>query len=251
MGLGLQGMFEHPHHQKIATVLNSLDAGLFHKVGAYFGGGTLITLSKGEFRFSKDIDFMCPVGKGYRLLRTIVADSNSKPSVLFRQTDSLTFPRDIKADQYGIRFPVFLNGEPIKFEIIAEARIQLEPAAKYPWTDLPCLSVVDRFAEKLLANADRGMDESIQSRDLIDLAAMRVDKSIPPAAIEKAENAYPVLDPLKNSLAKFQQSESYRNKCFSALEIHDRPTILDGLDLLAGDHGLQRFERTWEEERVL
>lgn len=156
--------------------------------------------------------------------------------------------REIKADQYGVRFLVIHEDEPIKFEIVCEGRIKLERPAEYPWTELPCLSVIDRFAEKLLANADRGMDNAIESRDLIDLAVMRCESIIPLAAIEKAESAYPVMDLLKKVIVRFQQSEMYREKCFDALGIHDQAMVLDGLDLLAKDHGLPVFNRTWKEK---
>lgn len=241
-------MFEHPHHQKISFILDSLDEKLFRKAGAHFGGGTLITLLHDEFRFSKDIDFMCPVGDGYRVLRVAVADANFKPTVFFKRTNSLVFPREVKADQYGLRFPVLYKDQPVKFEIVAEGRIELESAVAYPWTDLPCLSNVDRFAEKLLANADRWMDESIESRDLIDLAAMRLETPIPAEAMIKAEKAYPVLTPLKKAIGKFYRLEKYREKCFNALEINNRAKILDGLDLLAADHELPLFTRTVNEE---
>lgn len=69
-------MFKHSHHQKISYILDTLDSELFVKAGAYFDGGTLITLIHDEYRMSKDIDFICPVGEGYRFLRTVVEDSN-------------------------------------------------------------------------------------------------------------------------------------------------------------------------------
>ncbi|MCB1674364.1 MAG: nucleotidyl transferase AbiEii/AbiGii toxin family protein [Pseudomonadales bacterium] len=57
-------MFELEHHQKIQRILNCLDADFFKEIGAYFGGGTLLSLRYGEYRWSKGIDFICPVGKG-------------------------------------------------------------------------------------------------------------------------------------------------------------------------------------------
>lgn len=228
-------MFDHPHHQKIHLILDSLDAPIFHEVGAQFGGGTLITLLYGEYRWSKDVDFMCPVGPGYRKLRALVIDNHFKPSFFFKKTEHLEFPRDITANQYGIRFLVIAEGEPIKFEIVAEARITLEPPEMFEWTQLPCLCSIDRYTEKLLANADRWADESIESRDLIDLAVMRSVTEIPNYAIEKAENAYPVIDPLKKALDKFQNSTNYREKCFEALQIKDPVHILKGLGLLRED----------------
>lgn len=238
----------HPHHQAIAFILDSLDVDLFKAAGACFGGGTLITLLHDEFRFSKDIDFMCPVGDGYRLLRRRIADTNFRPEALFKRTDSLQFPRELKADQYGVRFAVLYEDKPVKCEIVAEGRIKLEPPESFSWTDLPCLSCIDRYAEKLLANADRGLDEAIESRDLIDLAVMRLHAPVPDTAIEKAESAYPVKEPLRKVILKFQGSKTYRDKCFDALEIKDRSMVLDGLDLLAADFEVPITNRDPAEE---
>lgn len=48
-----------------------------------------------------------------------------------------------------------------------------------------------RYAEKLLTNADRGLDTSTLHRDLIDLCVMvRRWGPIPDAAMAKAESAY-------------------------------------------------------------
>lgn len=240
-------MFDHDYHQKILRVLDSLDSEIFYDVGAFFGGGTLITLLYEEYRWSKDVDFICPVGPGYRRLRKIVSESNFKPSALFADTDSLDFPRDLIANQYGVRFAVISDGTPIKFEIVAEARIELEPPETREWLNVPCLSSVDRYAEKLLANADRWPDTSIESRDLIDLAILRLHGEQSQPAIDKAEGAYPVIAPLEKSLEKFQSSKEYRRKCFSALEITNRCTIIDGIDLLAADLGLDKTDRAYDE----
>ena len=151
-------MFDHPHHRKIHHILTSLDSSLFVEADACFGGGTLISLLHGEYRWSKDIDFLCPVGSGYRTLRKAVMQATGKPHFLFKQTAGLEFPRDIKADQYGVRFPVIADGTLIKFEIVCEARIDLEPPERPDWLNVPCLSTIDRYAEKLLANADRWND---------------------------------------------------------------------------------------------
>ncbi|MFT6906333.1 MAG: hypothetical protein ACJAS1_002999 [Oleiphilaceae bacterium] len=229
-------MFNHPHHQKIHLILDSLNPSLFLEVGAFFGGGTLITLLHDEYRWSKDVDFMCPVGPGYRRLREIVGEHNCKPKMFFQKTKSLEFPRDLITNQYGIRFLVIADKQPIKFEIVAEARINLDPPDSFEWTQLPCLSKIDRYAEKLLANADRWIDESIESRDLIDLAILRLNSEIPKLAIEKAESAYPVMNPLNRALQKFQGSKAYQNKCFTALQIENPKRVLEGIKLLAADY---------------
>jgi hypothetical protein len=207
-------MFDHPHHQKIHLILDSLDASIFNEVGAYFSGGTLITLLHNEYRWSKNVDFICPVGPGYRRLRELVGQNFNNPTTFFQKTDLLEIPRHMSADQYGVKFLVMADGEPIIFEIVAENRIQLEKYDEFEWTERPCLSVIDRFAEKLLANADRWNDESIQSRDLIDLAVMRRERKVSEQAIEKSEAAYPVIDPLTNALLKFRNSRKYRKKMF-------------------------------------
>lgn len=228
-------MFSHPHHQKIHLILDSLDPSLFSEVGAHFGGGTLITLLHDEYRWSKDVDFICPVGSGYRRLRELVAINSFDPRFLFRKTKTIEFPREMRANQYGVRFLVVADGEPIKFEIVAEARIALDAPETFCWTDLPCLSGVDRTAEKLLANADRWSDAAIKSRDLIDLAIMRTWGEIEDRSIQKAEAAYPVISPLIKAIDKFQNSEIYRDKCFNALQIENREQVLSGVNLLSQD----------------
>ncbi len=65
-------MFERPHHQRIARVLEALDADLLLKNRCLFGGGTAIALAKGEYRESVDIDFICSSVDGYRELRNLV-----------------------------------------------------------------------------------------------------------------------------------------------------------------------------------
>jgi hypothetical protein len=240
-------MFDCEHHQKILHILDCLNPEIFYDVGALFGGGTLITLLYEEYRWSKDVDFICPVGPGYKRLRQIVSDNNFKPSALFARTESLDFPRDLIANQYGVRFAVISGETVIKFEIVAEARIQLESPEIIDWLGVPCLNRVDRYAEKLLANADRWPDSSIESRDLIDLAILRLHGDQSQQAIDKAEEAYPVLAPLQKSLEKFQGSKEYRQKCFSALEITNRCLIMNGIDLLASDFGLARTDRAYDE----
>lgn len=228
-------MFKNPYHQKILTVIHSLNTELFKECDAYFGGGTLITLSFGEYRWSKDIDFICPIGPGYKRLRDYCFDHRFNPAALFSVTEKLTFPRDVKADQYGIRFPVIVEEQLIKFEIVVEARLTLSPPVFQTWSKVPCLDFVDMCAEKLLANADRWFDTAIESRDLIDLAVLRNQQSIPKKAVEKAEAAYAVIPSLQKAIARFVDQDDYQNKCFTALQISDRQPIMEGIFLLKKD----------------
>lgn len=240
--------FRLEHHNKILTILKSLDPKVLEDGFAYFGGGTLLALDFGEYRSSKDVDFICSVSSsGYKHLRTIVFESGYK--ALFRDLDRIQIGRGT-TDQYGIRMIIDVDGVPIKTEIIAEVRFDLDPPRYPDWSPVACLSLNDCFVSKLLANSDRYMDDSVEARDLIDLAVLRLQSSIPQKAIDKAEKAYEVMRPLKVAIQRFQERVNYREKCFSSLKIdRDRiPSIIDGVDLLASDLGLANTERTFNEQ---
>ncbi|MGB5631607.1 MAG: nucleotidyl transferase AbiEii/AbiGii toxin family protein, partial [Waterburya sp.] len=71
--------FKLDHHNKILTILESFNQDLLNESFAYFGGGTLITLNFEEYRWSKDVDFICPVStSGYKNLRTAIYDGGHK-----------------------------------------------------------------------------------------------------------------------------------------------------------------------------
>ncbi|OUL21559.1 hypothetical protein BV378_26375 [Nostoc sp. RF31YmG] len=245
--LGAQ-MFEREFHQKILNVLNQLNANFLLECGAYFGGGTLVSLNNGEYRLSKDIDFLCSTGTGYRLLRQKIAENQY--DAIFNTQNNFKLPREIKADQYGVRFAIVVAEIPIKFEIIMEGRIELGKPDYPSWSPVPCLNKIDSFAEKLLANSDRWNDSSVESRDLIDLAVQRLKSSIPREAIEKAETAYPVIEPLKKAISFFQNHPDYRDKCFTALRIIKPSKIIDGIDLMAVDLCLEKTARTFRESQA-
>jgi len=48
-------MFSRPHHQRIAKVLESLDADLLKQHNCLFAGGTAIALRYGEYRESVEL----------------------------------------------------------------------------------------------------------------------------------------------------------------------------------------------------
>jgi Nucleotidyl transferase AbiEii toxin, Type IV TA system len=235
--------FQIGHHQLIHQVLESLNCEFLSECRAYFGGGTLILLDLHEYRTSNDIDFICPLGADYRKLRNAISDRN--PQILLKDNSALEIKR-FTADQYGIRMAIVVDGVPIKTEIIAEARFELDSPRQPIWSPVECLSVSDCFISKLLANADRYADLSVHSRDLIDLAFLRNEQSIPPLAIEKAEAAYRVMIPLKAALSKFQADDDLRFHCYENLTISEyfRSKLIDGIDLLAIDLGLDKTIRT-------
>ncbi|BAC89565.1 nucleotidyl transferase AbiEii/AbiGii toxin family protein [Gloeobacter violaceus] len=86
-------------HRRILEILARLDAEFLARCRALFGGGTLISLLHGEFRLSLDIDFLCSVDEGYRLLRTVIGERGYR--ALFASREGVLLHREIRADQYG------------------------------------------------------------------------------------------------------------------------------------------------------
>jgi hypothetical protein len=157
--------FRRPEHQAVASVLRKLDAALLAEAGCFFGGGTFVALHLDEFRVSRDIDFLVSRRDGFRRLRETVTESSLGKIA----RGPIALAREVRADRDGIRTFIVAGEVRIKLELILEARIDLsgdlDAGLGVPVLDLDCL-----FAEKLLANADRGLDSSTYSRDAIDLA---------------------------------------------------------------------------------
>lgn len=180
-------MFERPNHQRVARVLESLDARLLLRNRCLFGGGTAIALLHGEFRESVDIDLICSSVDGYRELRGLV--NKGGIDVLFRRP--MQRLRDPRIDQYGIRCALAVDGIPIKLEIVFEGRIALaDPRPGDNIAGVWTLTTEDRVATKLMANSDRWADDAMMSRDLIDLAILTNTGELDPAGVEKARHAY-------------------------------------------------------------
>jgi len=236
------------HHNKVLKILECLDSEVLKEGSAYFGGGTLLTLDFEEYRWSKDIDFIAPVGTfGYKHLRKVVFDGGYE--ALFRDLKIIQIGR-ATTDQYGIRMMVCVDNTPIKIEIIAETRFQPDPPRYPQWSPVPCLSLHDCFTSKLLSNSDRFMDDSVEARDLIDLAILRLQSPIPQISIEKAERAYEVMRPLFIAIKRFQERPNYREKFFVGLQVDKAqiPKIIDGIDLLAQDLDLSHTQRLFLEQ---
>jgi hypothetical protein len=221
-------MFSRPHHQRIFQLLSALDAELLRQSECYFGGGTAIVLLLGEYRESRDVDFLCSSVEGYRALRNVVFDSGLKG--LFQQP--VKELREVRSDQYGVRSVLEVDGIGISFEIVREGRIDLSGEVQ-PKLPVSILSKTDLFAEKLLANADRFNDEAVKSRDLIDLAVMIEGwNGIPPEAWEKTKAAYG--DSAVQAFTKgidFLSRPQYFASCCEKLAIDEvvKPLILPAL----------------------
>ncbi|GAA6615752.1 nucleotidyl transferase AbiEii/AbiGii toxin family protein [Scytonema sp. NUACC26] len=226
-------MFHLEHHNKILKILNAFNPEVLTKASAQFAGGTLLALEYDEYRLSKDIDFLIPYGtENYRYLRKLLYDEGI--AALFQSLTDIQLGEST-INQYGIRFPVTVNKTNIKVEIVVNGGFTLDPPVYPNWAhNIPSLSISDRFTSKLMANADRWNDSSTQSRDLIDLAILRVNNEIPLRAIVKAEETYEVKKPLVKAINNFIEKEEYRDKCFQQLNVLENkiPVIMNGINLL-------------------
>jgi len=217
-------MFELAHHQLIEKLLNCFDVEFLAEANCYFGGGTAIVLALGEYRESVDVDFLCACKLGYRALRNTVTQQ-SLGNLLIKPVKHL---REVRCDLYGIRTFLEIDGTPIKVEFISEGRIELCGAGQ-AICGVPTLSTVDMFAEKLLANTDCGLDKSIFSRDMIDLAMMiKAWGTIPPIAWSKVRAAYGAsVDRAFRNSATMLLDRNYLEHCLRRMRMD--PDLLEGI----------------------
>ena len=182
-------MFDREHHRRVAHVLEALDAAVLKANACLFGGGTAIALRYGEYRESVDIDFLVSERDGYRALRQRLGGTDGLRAIQ-RAGRALDQVRDVRADQYGLRTVVRVDGMEIKFEIVLEGRITLDPpGAGDEICGVATLTPLDLAASKLLANSDRWADDAVFSRDLIDLAMMAPPKKLLKAASSAAPSS--------------------------------------------------------------
>jgi hypothetical protein len=114
------------------------------------------------------------------------------------------------------------EGAAIKFEVVLEARIALEPASAVDQiAGVATLSALDMATSKLLANSDRWGDDSVFSRDLIDLAMMQPSGALLEAAIAKARVAYgdSIQRDLARATAQLQSREGRLGQCMRSLQM--------------------------------
>jgi hypothetical protein len=213
-------MFERPHHQRIAHVLAVLDGDVLRQHGCLFGGGTCIALRYGEYRESVDMDFLVSDPAGYRDLRQLLTGVPGLNALLRPGAQPLVMLREVRADQYGLRTVVQMDGQGIKFEIVREARIELAAPTK---DDMVCgvgtLTLLDLATSKLLANSDRQADDGVFSRDVIDLAMMSLPLPLLRNALAKAEQAYgpSVARDLAKAINCLQERQGWLDRCMQAM----------------------------------
>ena len=212
----------------MAAVLEALDADLLTANACLFGGGTAMSLRHGEYRESVDIDFIVSDRDGYRTLRQRLAGPDGVRAIA-RPGAALDAIRETRADQYGVRTLLRVDGVAIKFEVVLEARIALEPPGP---TDRVCgvatLTPLDMLATKLLANSDRGRDDAVQSRDLIDLAMMQPSKTLLTAALAKARGAYggSIEIDLNKAIQNLRDRPHRLDHCMAAMQMTSVPKAL-------------------------
>lgn len=223
--------FRRSSHQGVAQVLRALDAGLLLSAECYFGGGTQLALTYGEYRESRDIDFLCSSRAGFRKLRECVTQNSLGAIVRL----PLQLAREVRADREGIRTFFAVGDTRVKFEILLEGRIDLRGALDRE-LGVPALSIDDAIAEKFLANTDRGLDESTLGRDLIDLAflAASLGAKALHSGLQSAEQVYgtAVRRYLDLSLTAFQKNRSRSAGWIESLRISDTGALRKGLRTL-------------------
>ncbi len=215
-------MFERPHHQRIQRVLESLDSRLLTDHCCYFGGGTAIVLTRGEYRESLDLDFLISNLDAYRELRRLLGQRDGLAALFRSGSELFAQSREVRSDQYGIRTWLLVDDVQVKFEIVFEARINLEaPAASDAICDVATLTGLDMAASKLLANSDRWADDGVFGRDVIDLAMLEPTLGELRSALLKAETAYG--DAIRRDLAKaverMRSRHGWMERCMSKLKI--------------------------------
>ena len=221
-------IYRRARHLDVARVLRSLNGELLLRAKCYFGGGTRIVLALDEYRESADIDLLCSDRDGYRLLRSaILPDSLGEI-----MASPLPLAREVVADRYGIRTFVSAGDVPIKFEIIHEGRIDLSGGADSA-LGVPSLDARSCFAEKLLANADRGGDDAFRSRDVIDLAFMLerwgTDSFLDGVKVASAAYGAVVATSAQTAARELLRSKTRFRRCVDSLIVADDATLSAGL----------------------
>lgn len=227
--LGATSLFSRPHHQRIARLLGALNGPLLSDHHCLLGGGTAIALMFGEYRESVDVDFLVSEIGNYRELRSALTGVDGLGAITRQGSVPLEPASGLTADQYGIRTRVVVDGQPIKLEIVLEARISLEPAGDGDEIcGIATLTPLDMTTSKLLANSDRWPDDGVFSRDLIDLAMMQPALGLLRRAVAKAEEAYgaAVLRDLERAIDRMQSRTGWLDRCMQAMSMTDPKALV-------------------------
>lgn len=143
----------------------------------------------------------------------------------------------MRIDQYGIRTRLTVAGVPVKLEIVREGRISLDdPGPADEVLGIATATVGDLVATKPLANSDRWMDPSVFSRDIIDLAMVRPNRTTLATSLHKAAMAYgtSVFDDAQSAITALLDRDRAIDRCRQALDMTEpRAVIVHRLRRLA------------------
>ncbi|NJO94279.1 MAG: nucleotidyl transferase AbiEii/AbiGii toxin family protein [Hydrococcus sp. RM1_1_31] len=164
--------------QLVEITLASIDAEILVECQSYFGGGSLTARRCNDFRRSFNIDLIVDSKIKFNRFRDYVDEGDN----LFKSDRVRLIRRYVK--QYELILMLEVNGRPIKLEIVT-VDFALESPDYLDGLSVPCLSLIDCYCAKLLANSNRFEEESTFNRDLIDLCALRANTSLPEATLQK------------------------------------------------------------------
>ena len=206
-------------------------ADVLTRAACHFAGGARLAMALGEYRESDGIELLCTDIPGYRLLRNAIRQHSL--GCILRQP--LPLLREVRADRYGIRTFLDIDGQPLRFEIVADWRIPLAAPADCA-ARVPELDRVSCFAGKFLANTDRWRAPSGHGRDLVDLAFMAQGWGHEGAqsGLVRAHHAYGdvALDALAGAVRQMEGDPEHRRRCSRDLGVRDGRTLREGLRAL-------------------
>jgi hypothetical protein len=125
-------MFAREAHRVVQAVLGLFRADVLRHCRFLFGGGTRIVLDLGEYRESKDIDFLCSDPQGYSDLRFDVSRQGYLALFTAEGLERIQLPREMRIDQYGIRFTGILGTTALRIELIREPASSSGPESGLP-----------------------------------------------------------------------------------------------------------------------
>jgi hypothetical protein len=165
------------------------------------------------------MDFLVSEISSYRYLRNSVREQGLQ--ALMRNNDSGQLQAsDIRSDQYGIRTKVFVEGKPIKFEIVLEGLLA-NPRKKDSILGVATLTTLDMAVNKLLANSGRGLDMGVHCGDEIDLAMLNLTDTEFAEAITKAKVAYgeAILKDLSKVIDILGEANGLLERCMKIMDV--------------------------------
>lgn len=92
-------IFNFPLHNQVLTILRLLNVDLLESCEIYFGGGTLLALSYGEYRLSRDVDFLCCYGAPFSQLRSALYAQGVDALLQPEWSKVFQIPRELRTDR--------------------------------------------------------------------------------------------------------------------------------------------------------